>query len=223
MAVNQALACFLETCDQNFTPMAHQYDLFTLIGLAEYMRGRHIITPISDVHSVAYPFHATARYEAEDFCVEFNYGDYNFTLECYVTFKNRYRFLLDDIIPFMPKNAKGAPIRLPDIQHSDAAPQAHHVQSLMRTYSQVLDVYLPDLMTLSDCVLGQALDAQYKRLQKRVREDFTRNKERACAKAKVAFQDCDYKKTIMLYRPYKDELEPHEYRIFSLAILYLDQ
>jgi len=223
MAVNQSLVVFFDVCQRDFTFLEAEYGFVPLCGLSEYYRGRQIITTNYDLTSTGYPFFATARYELDDFFIELSYGDYNFTIDCHVTYKKRYRFRLKDIVKLLKAAPDAAPIQFSNDDDPDIAPQDHHVLSLLQTYRQFFMGYLNDLMTLPDSVLLELLDTQDRMLEKRLREKHAREKSYACQKAEAAFLECDYKKTIMLYRPYKDGLEPHEYRIFSLAILYLDQ
>jgi hypothetical protein len=89
-------------------------------------------------------------------------------------------------------------------------------QGFILSYHNVLLKPPQDFITL-------ALDQQAVQQAKAIAQQYRRNKQRACEKAAQAFTDQDYRKAIMLYRPYKDDLEPHDHRIFSLAIMQLDQ
>ncbi len=223
MRDNQSLACFFETCQREFAFLTSEHGFESLSGLTEYYRGRHIIIPDYDIQSVGYPFYACARYEHEAMFIELSYGDYNFTLDCHVTFQRRYRFHLADIIKFIHPSPVDAPISVKHYAQTSSARQAHHISSLLATHKQMLQAYINNLLTLPDDVVARALDEQHIKLQQQVREHHANNKRHACKKAEAAFQQCDYKRAIMLYRPYKDDLGPHDHRIFSLAILYLDQ
>lgn len=222
MSAKQLIPCFFETCDQQFGFLKSDHEFSSLAGLVSYERGRHVITPYNDRQSARYPFNATARFESNDVFVELCYGNYNFTLECYVTYQRRYRFLLRDLVALLPK-LDSAPIKARPEDQPPVAPQSHHIQSLLDITGQALRAHCDVLLNPPQEFIMLALDQQAVMQAKAITAQYRHNKQRACEKAANAFTKQDYRTTIMLYRPYKDDLEAPDHRIFSLAITQLDQ
>lgn len=189
-------------------------------------QGRHIISPHYDPAIIQYPFHSTVRYERDDIFVEIIYGDYNFSLECYVTYKRRHRFLLSDLVQSLPDDEKvaSAPIYFDRPDQHDVAPQVQHIQSLLQTIHDTLFAYKNVFLAQpTDAFLERALVFQDTKIEERVRAQYEREKGAACEKAAQAFHNRDFKRAIMLYRPYKNDLALQETNMFSLAISSLDQ
>ena len=224
--VRRLLAYFFKDCKKQFHFLKHDHGFSSLAGMVEYDdRYRAIISPHYDLGVIEYPFHATVRYEREDLFFEILYGDYNYALECYITYQRRYRFLLTDLVQVLSPVSGRAPITFDRHENEHhCAPQVHHIRPLLQTIRDILEAYAEELLiSPSDAFIEKALDFHARRTEERVRERYARAKDLACEKAARAFQEQDFKRTIMLYRPYKDDLGPRDIRMLSLAISYLDQ
>ena len=226
MSIHRLLAYFFQDCKKQFRFIKKDHGFSSLAGMLSYEQGRHIITPHYDPKAVEYPFHSTVRYERKDTFIEIVYGDYNFSLECYITYQRRYRFLLSDLIQSLPDDKKiaSAPICFDQDDQHDVAPQIQHIGSLLQTIHDTLKAYAHVLfIEPTEDFLERALLLQAKKVKARIQAQYEREKESACEKAAQAFHQQDFKRVIMLFRPYKNDLAPRETDMFSLAISSLDQ
>jgi len=224
MSAQDLLLCFFESCQENFHYLHHDHHFQPITGLVERIDQRQLITPYHATKAVDYPFFATCRYEHKDLCFEVNYGDYNFGLTIHIIYQRAYRFALQDVIQSLGKPKNAAPIQLYDANHHIfKAPRPTHITSYLQTISRTVKAYYDDLTSLSGDDITQLLDMQSQALTKAIEQKRIIEKDQACLKAFQAFQDRDYKRAIMYYRPYKDLLDTQHSRMFSLAILSLEE
>jgi hypothetical protein len=216
------LAYFFKNCKKQFRFLKSEYAFSSLAGMAHYERGRYIIEPDKDLLQIEYPFHAIVRYERDDVAFEIMYGDYHYALECFITYGGRYRFALNDLVEIIPEKQGNAPILFSRYQNVHSAPQVHHIRAYLETAHKQLSCYGDYLLKgISQDFLESALEKQRDKTEILVRYCYMKQKENACQKAAETFKEQDYKRAIMLYRPYKKDLSSIELRMLTLAISYL--
>lgn len=222
MNSHRLLAYFFKNCKKQFRFLKNDHGFSSLAGMADYERGRYIIHPYNEMKQIDYPYCALVRYERNDIAFEVIYGDYNFSIESFVTYGRRYRFALGDIVASLPDKRAHAPIVFTQDDDVPCAPQIHHLRAYLQTTQEQLSCYADYLFdSVTDSFLDQAFKAQQYRIEAAVRQRYIKQKENACKRAAEAFREQDYKRAIMLYRPYKKDLNSVELRILSLAISYL--
>jgi hypothetical protein len=224
MNTRRLLSCFFQGCKKHFDFLKNEYGFISLAGVSAYEKGRCIISDFCAQTDTEYPFNVTVRYESDDIFFEILYGDYNYALEFYITYRRRHRFELHDLVQVLNITQDNAPITFHSPSDHHGAPQTHHINSFLQTAHDILNAYADELLhDPDDDFLERAQIFKDKKLQERVRLQYEREKEAACLRAAEAFKEQDYKRAIMLYRPYKADLNPRELNMFSLAISALGQ
>ena len=101
MDTKELLAGFFEQTPNSFRFLEENHGFHLVFGIARYERGRMFITPPpQDLGCVKFPFYATFRYENDNRMIEINYGDIDFSLDCHITYDQKYRFSYEDLTQF---------------------------------------------------------------------------------------------------------------------------
>lgn len=207
------LKSFFHQAKDKFYHFSQNCDV--LQGLTDYHKGRLLITPYVDGQSIEYPYFAITRFETEQFSFDISYGDYDLSLEFHITFKGGQRYSLQDIASYFDH-----PIAKQDIYqgHTEGA-----IISILNKIARFMTLYFDQINNPSECFLIALQTIQQKRLQEKWTAQYDDRKKNAYTKAVQAIQIQDYKRALILMRPYKRDLAPEEQRMFFLALEGLGQ
>lgn len=221
MDTKALLSCFFERVPKAFGFLEKDYKFHAVEGFSSFKKGRVVITPPPpDLGTITFPFYATLRYESPDHTIEILYGDFDLSLQCFISYAHRYRFSLDELEHFfsLEHGSTSAPL---DLNVLFTTP--HHLEKALNALAQKLRDHIDHFLAPPEGFLEHALRHQQESLEQVVEHTHRNEMQQACRDAAKAFQDGKYKQAIMLYRPYKDHLLPDDFRIFSLALMQLDE
>lgn len=219
MDTKELLTGFFEQTPASFGFLQEHHNFDVVSGMARYERGRMIITPApKDLGSVKFPFYATFRYETARRMIEINYGDIDFSLDCHITYDQKYRFSYEDLTHFFSLKDNGSPAA----KASQLFTNETDIRQAIRKTGLTIEKNLERLLNPPTKFLEQALQYQREVLNRNIYQTYKQDMQAACSEASQSFREGNYKRTIMLYRPYRDHLSPEDFRIFSLALMRLD-
>lgn len=220
MDTKELLASFFEHTPQALAFLEKEHDFQPVHGLARYDKGRVVISPPpANLDAVHFPFFATFRYENADHLIELVYGDVDLSLDCFITYNHTYRFSLSDLERFfsLTRHEGKNGLALSGLFTAPA-----HIEKAINGTAQTLHSNIRRFLKPPEGFLDHALRYQKEILNQNIYQTYQHEMHQACREAALAFQDGNYKRTIMLYRPYRDHLSPEDFRIFSLALMRLE-
>ena len=212
MCVNILINQFFGDCHQSLQPLINRYNCASIKGLYQHKNHRLIIKPYSDEQTANYPFYALFRLEFAHapITLDIHYGDYNYSIETFLAYDYYHRFSLETCLKALKLNHKD--IQRP--QHSTA----HSIHDTVKHIADTLHANNILLSSLSNRDLKTIQAEQDKTIKHIIRKRYTTQMQTACERAIKAYQKDDYKRAIILFRPYLQDLDPRYKDIYSLAI-----
>ncbi len=221
MPAELLLKDFFKLCRQEFKALVDHYGFSYLEGLAETHKGRQVIIPYQS-DKMSYPFFAVGRYEKQDFAIEILCGDTDFLVQLALIYQRTYRLSLYDVLSVI-QPYKLSKYELPALEAQDFLADIKNVEKLFKAYRKALFENIEQIIAPPEGLLEKALLIKEKRLKEEVSMHYRQGMDEASEKAKAAFQEGDFRKVIMLFRPYKDDLIEEDFKLLSLAVYKLEE
>lgn len=193
------LACFFTECEAQFRFLERTHGFGRIAGLAEYKKGRLIITPHSSSTPGIGPFHLITRYERGPLAFEIGYSDENYLLDCHVYHNLSTRLSLEDVLKAAKRPSAAKILSRP-------ASRPELLLSQIRELAAIVHKNNSWLGEESTKLFERAITIRETILEHNIREQYKREMEALSSQAAKAFLQKDFQKVVTLLTPYESHL-----------------
>lgn len=212
---------FLGSVPETFSFLTQNHGFTLIHGFARYQKGRVIIVPAPEkLDQVTPDLLALCRFESDAHIIEIAYCETDYRVHVSVIYNRTYRFDLNDLkYLLLPSKAVQMSAHKLDTPQTSPTELIKTIDKLRQLIQSDIDLYLNP----PDDFLKEALSHKSAMMGKRLNGNQKTEQEVACRQALEAFEQGDYKRAIALYRPFKSQLSKEDLRIFSIALMRLDE
>lgn len=216
---------FFTQIAQHFVFLKEQHGFMPVYGFATRRNERVFITrPPEHLSAISEPFEATYRYETPTRDLKFTFDSQTMLLNCFVTYDQIYRMTLCDlhhaITPSRDVNYQESTLQIPIETEDDII---NGVKALRDILEADLATYLNPPEDLMETVKEDKTCILTNLEEERIENLYATPLEKARLKACEAFENGDYKRTIMFFRPHQDVLCEDDKMILALAFERLQE